>query len=547
MAATIHIAKVSGKAGNVRLGSGMTLIAIVDDRVTNRTIYSRLALSIGEGVAVRAFGDPCEALEWLESNRPDLIVTDHDMPNLDGGEFIARFRAMPHSDAVPIMMITVNDQRILRLRALESGATDFLTTPIDHYEFLSRARNLLKLSKSAEKENETKTQAKPTAPAPVLEEAKVETSSEVGRLLAQCASGGYALHVVEIDGAGRSNFDPSVVDALQRLLRGGDLLARIDERRFAILQKNVVDRADADACARRLRDSRGGAACVVLQVGTALPRPNTGDPGNSAAACLREAAALARKRGERGCVGDLWRFRPRINLRSGEVVGAQVFHGLDPADAADPEALRAALACASALRNLRRPPLRISLKLRLRAQVAAPLALQIAPLMAEMRVPPEWLDLRICAQEALSEPRCADEQARALKALGASLTLDLGALAPGKLHGGEDWVEPLRSFAEMWRPAIMFPCGDGNAAALALLLRPTAAREGSAPLLIAGGVVSAALLKPLLRAGVGEALGSCFGAPFNARDFQSLFAVGPDAKGPPKLFEGGPKLAARRA
>src|SRR5208283_352554 len=88
MAATIHIAKVSGKAGNVRLGSGMTLIAIVDDRVTNRTIYSRLALSIGEGVTVRAFGDPCEALEWLESNRPDLIVTDHDMPNLDGGEFI---------------------------------------------------------------------------------------------------------------------------------------------------------------------------------------------------------------------------------------------------------------------------------------------------------------------------------------------------------------------------------------------------------------------------------------------------------------------------
>ena len=48
------------------------------------------------------------------------------------------------------MMITVNDQRTLRLRALESGATDFLTTPIDHFEFLSRARNLLKLSQSAQ-------------------------------------------------------------------------------------------------------------------------------------------------------------------------------------------------------------------------------------------------------------------------------------------------------------------------------------------------------------------------------------------------------------
>ena len=119
----------------------MTLIVIVDDRATNRTIYSRLALTIGEGVTVRAFADAAEALKWLGRNRPDLIVTDYDMPQMDGEEFISRFRGLPHSAGVPIMMITVCDQRKLRLRALESGATDFLNTPIDHCEFLTRARN----------------------------------------------------------------------------------------------------------------------------------------------------------------------------------------------------------------------------------------------------------------------------------------------------------------------------------------------------------------------------------------------------------------------
>ena len=132
----VEVAAKSMRPGG-QPGSGMTLVVIVDDRATNRTIYSKLAQSIGEGVKVRAFGDPCDALVWLEGARPDLIVTDHDMPGIDGDEFISRFRALPQAAGVPIMMITVNDQRMLRLRALESGATDFLTTPIDHFEFLT--------------------------------------------------------------------------------------------------------------------------------------------------------------------------------------------------------------------------------------------------------------------------------------------------------------------------------------------------------------------------------------------------------------------------
>lgn len=97
------------------------------------------------GVRVRSFGDPVELLGWLETNTPDLIITDFKMPSMDGAEFIRSFRASQNHDDVPIIVITVYEEREYRLRALQAGATDFLNSPVDHQEFVTRARNLLKL------------------------------------------------------------------------------------------------------------------------------------------------------------------------------------------------------------------------------------------------------------------------------------------------------------------------------------------------------------------------------------------------------------------
>jgi CheY-like chemotaxis protein len=123
----------------------MSLIVIVDDRITNRNIFSKLASSIEANVTVRAFGEPDAALEWLADNTPDLIITDYKMPSMDGAEFIRRYRTNPDVADVPVIVITVYEERSFRLRALEAGATDFLHSPVDHHEFITRARNLLKL------------------------------------------------------------------------------------------------------------------------------------------------------------------------------------------------------------------------------------------------------------------------------------------------------------------------------------------------------------------------------------------------------------------
>ena len=68
------------------------------------------------------------------------------MPDMDGLEFIRVLRETPDRGSVPILMITANDQKQLRYRALDLGANDFLTKPVDKVEFLARTRNMLQVS-----------------------------------------------------------------------------------------------------------------------------------------------------------------------------------------------------------------------------------------------------------------------------------------------------------------------------------------------------------------------------------------------------------------
>jgi len=125
----------------------MSTILIIDDRATNRSVFSRLAASVDGGLSVCTFADPHEALGWLETNVADLIVTDFKMPSMDGAEFTRRVRLRPLSADVPVIVVTAYDDRRFRIRALEAGATDFLLSPVDHSEFRTRVRNLLKLRK----------------------------------------------------------------------------------------------------------------------------------------------------------------------------------------------------------------------------------------------------------------------------------------------------------------------------------------------------------------------------------------------------------------
>jgi two-component system response regulator RpfG len=122
-------------------------ILIVDDQFTNRKILERLLSSMDFNLVVTSFGDPYEALEFSKLKTPDLVITDYKMPQMDGVEFIRRFRMLPFCMSVPMMVVTIVGDRTVRNEALKAGAMDYLTRPFDHQECLIRCRNLLTLRK----------------------------------------------------------------------------------------------------------------------------------------------------------------------------------------------------------------------------------------------------------------------------------------------------------------------------------------------------------------------------------------------------------------
>jgi putative two-component system response regulator len=119
-------------------------VLIVDDAEVNLTLFEALIKRMGDCESIK-FADSIAGLAWAQSHDVDLIVLDYMMPNLDGIEFITQLRATEGKVDLPILMITANDQKQVLYRALDAGATDFLSKPVDKIEFMARANNLLML------------------------------------------------------------------------------------------------------------------------------------------------------------------------------------------------------------------------------------------------------------------------------------------------------------------------------------------------------------------------------------------------------------------
>jgi two-component system, OmpR family, KDP operon response regulator KdpE len=82
-----------------------------------------------------------EAIKRFAEEQPDLVVLDVSMPPPDGFEVCRRIREI---SGVPILMLTVRDGTLGKVRALDLGADDYLTKPFDHLELLARLRALLR-------------------------------------------------------------------------------------------------------------------------------------------------------------------------------------------------------------------------------------------------------------------------------------------------------------------------------------------------------------------------------------------------------------------
>ena len=117
------------------------LILIVDDDRTMRSLLNLAMEEEGYEVAEAENGQQCLS-EYIHF-QPDLILLDAVMPDIDGFSCCQKIRSLPGGDRLPILMITVLDDRESVEQAFNAGATDYITKPI-HWSVLSqRVRRLL--------------------------------------------------------------------------------------------------------------------------------------------------------------------------------------------------------------------------------------------------------------------------------------------------------------------------------------------------------------------------------------------------------------------
>ncbi len=120
----------------------MPKILIVEDEEHIRQLVTLYLEK--EGFAVEVAADGRAALSKVNATKPDLVVLDLMLPEIDGWEVCRELRRSPLTEALPIIMLTARDDLIDRILGLELGADDYLTKPFNPRELVARVRAVLR-------------------------------------------------------------------------------------------------------------------------------------------------------------------------------------------------------------------------------------------------------------------------------------------------------------------------------------------------------------------------------------------------------------------
>jgi len=146
LAPPAHAARAAADLAGCDARREQPLVLVVDDEPL---MLEMLEITLeDEGFAVECAADGVQGLAAFERLRPDLVLTDANMPLMNGFELCAALRAHPHGRHIPILMLTAaGDAQSIR-RAFTSGATDFATKPLQEDLIGYRLRYLLEASRN---------------------------------------------------------------------------------------------------------------------------------------------------------------------------------------------------------------------------------------------------------------------------------------------------------------------------------------------------------------------------------------------------------------
>lgn len=118
-------------------------ILVVDDEDRNLRLMEAMLIHMGCEVILARDGE--DAIDKVERIPPDVILLDVMMPKMDGFEVARRLKENEQSKIIPIVMVTALRELEDRVKALDAGADDFLSKPVDLVELRARVRSLLKV------------------------------------------------------------------------------------------------------------------------------------------------------------------------------------------------------------------------------------------------------------------------------------------------------------------------------------------------------------------------------------------------------------------
>ena len=257
-------------------------ILVVDDNPLNlRMLADWLAT---EHYVVNTATDGFEALAKIAAERPDIVLLDVVMPELNGFEVCRRIKADPTMADIPVIMVTALSDVDDLVRGFDAGADDFVTKPFNFDALMARVRSQLRRKRHYER---------------IVEESLVDPltcafnrryfDAHAPRMAARCRAARNPVAVLMIDvdnlkqindARGHSAGDrvlKEVVDRFTSALRPSDLVARVGGDEFVV----VMPETDPDAALHiaerlcsRIGDTPVEGVAVTVSVGTAASRPD---------------------------------------------------------------------------------------------------------------------------------------------------------------------------------------------------------------------------------------------------------------------------------
>jgi CheY-like chemotaxis protein len=133
------------------ISSDSPLVLIVDDNPRNLQFLGSILVENEYDLAVSTSG--IQVFEFLENKKPDIILLDIMMPEMDGYEVCKKLKTDPNTKDIPVIFLTAKSEMSDIIRGFEVGAVDYVTKPFNSAELLARTKTHIALKRAREEIN----------------------------------------------------------------------------------------------------------------------------------------------------------------------------------------------------------------------------------------------------------------------------------------------------------------------------------------------------------------------------------------------------------